>query len=177
MLPCNFSITVNIAGINRVLFVDAGGNVSNIPVDLTEAQVEVVMNCIQAGYWCDVAEGLVVSWDRRNGSDVVHRVIEINPTQDGPLEFEQIRMQDADCAFIIGSNHKTGVPFYVSDYMNANPFVDTFKDSKLIWVDELVGIDKIIQRGYISDTLNRFHGMFHDGVERDMHIVWAKVKG
>lgn len=177
MIPNNFSITVNVTGIANVRFVDAGGNLVKTPVDLTEEQMTVAMNCIAAGYWCDISEGLVVAWDRRSGSDAVHRVIELTPTQPEPLEYELVAPQNADCVFTIGSNHQTGVPFYVSDYMDAHPFAANFKDSRIIWLDQLEGIDKVINCGFISNCLNSFHGMFHNGFTRDMHIVWAKVKG
>lgn len=177
MFPRNFSITVNVSGLGRVHFVDAGGNISDRPVDLTEEQANVVMNCVREGYWVDVSDALVVSWDRRTGNDVVHRIVELNATQLEPIEYELVPYQQSELVFMIGSNHVTGVPFYVGDYMAEAPFVRTFAESRLVWFNSLKGTDVFVQRGFIADTLSQFHTMWNNNHDRDLHVVWAKIKG
>lgn len=177
MFPKEFSITIHVAGTKRVAFVNGGGDIVNSPENLNQSMADVVMNCIREGYWADVTEALVVCWDRRQGSDMVYRVIEINKAvSEDPIEYMLCPVHESDCAFMLGSNHSTGVPLFVGDFLGESPFVSTFKDSKICWFNELEGIDKIIQRGYIGSVMDLFHGMLHHPIQRDLHIVWAKVK-
>lgn len=174
----------------NVIFINTGGEIVNGPVRMTEHEATTVMNCIAAGYWATALKGLIVSWKfiGRVGN-VVERVIFTSDTAN-PIEYQLVDHREAECMFIIGANHKTGIPFYVGDYLAHNPLVKYFDEASIISFEEVDGRLNILDQGrlipvkvetahksFVNDTVVRFYKQWYNGNDFDIHVIWAKVKG
>lgn len=176
MLERNTYITVDVAGLNRVQFLSNIGDIGTTLVLMSARDATTVMNCASEGYWGDVNEGLIVEWEISHGSSFVKRIIEVSSRYDKPIEYVQVPHNESDLAFMINANQLSGGVSYVGDFMAESPFETEFSKARLVWFNSLVGLDKIIQRGYVANIFETFHGMWHNGRDRDLHIVWAKIK-